>query len=98
MTDILRLCPKCGSEIPADAPEGGWPGCLLETGLGLFADASVAGVDDPGRADKLHSKKAERLLEMLGGWATTSCCKRWVVAVKASYSKRVKRVLTARSH
>ena len=41
----LRPCPTCGAEIPADAPEGGCPGCLLESGLGLFADASVAGVD-----------------------------------------------------
>ena len=45
MTSALRLCPKCGGKIPADAPEGGCPGCLLESGLGLFADASVAGVD-----------------------------------------------------
>ena len=28
-----RLCQKCGSEIPGDAPEGGCPGCLLETAL-----------------------------------------------------------------
>jgi serine/threonine protein kinase/Tfp pilus assembly protein PilF len=87
MTSALRLCPKCGREIPADAPEGGCPGCLLESGLGLFADASVAGVDssavaaysaeaaakagsakadDPGRVDKVHSKKAERASAMLG--------------------------------
>ncbi len=55
----LRPCPKCGTDIPADAPEGGCPGCLLESGLGLFADVAVAGVDssavasakadDPGR-------------------------------------------------
>ncbi|MGA7276157.1 MAG: serine/threonine-protein kinase, partial [Candidatus Udaeobacter sp.] len=50
MTSALRLCPKCGGEIPADAPEGGCPGCLLESGLGLFADASVAGVDSSGVA------------------------------------------------
>jgi TolB-like protein/Tfp pilus assembly protein PilF len=48
MTSALRLCRKCGSEIPADAPEGGCPGCLLESGLGLFEDTSVAGFDDPG--------------------------------------------------
>jgi serine/threonine protein kinase/Tfp pilus assembly protein PilF len=35
MISALRLCPRCGAEIPADAPEGGCPGCLLETGLGL---------------------------------------------------------------
>jgi serine/threonine protein kinase/Tfp pilus assembly protein PilF len=87
MTSALRLCPKCGAEIPADAPEGGCPGCLLESGLGLFANASVAGVDssavaaysaeaaakagsakadDPGRVDKVQSKKAERASAMLG--------------------------------
>jgi len=33
----LRLCPKCGAEIPADAPEGGCPGCLLESDLDVLA-------------------------------------------------------------
>jgi TolB-like protein len=47
MTSALRLCPKCGAEIPADAPEGGCPGCLLETGLGLLQGAPVvAGGND----------------------------------------------------
>jgi serine/threonine protein kinase/tetratricopeptide (TPR) repeat protein len=68
MTSILRLCPKCGAEIPADAPEGGCPGCLLETGLGLSPDASVAGVGDPGELDKpaRGATRSERLVEMLG--------------------------------
>jgi serine/threonine protein kinase/Tfp pilus assembly protein PilF len=66
MTSALRLCPKCGAEIPADAPEGGCPGCLLATGLGLPPERSEAGVDDPGYVDKLHSKKAERAASMLG--------------------------------
>src|SRR5438094_1420174 len=35
MISALRLCPRCGAEIAPDAPEGGCPGCLLETGLGL---------------------------------------------------------------
>jgi serine/threonine protein kinase/Tfp pilus assembly protein PilF len=30
---VSRVCQKCGTEIPADAPEGGCPGCLLETAL-----------------------------------------------------------------
>jgi len=42
MTSVLRLCPKCGAEIPPDAPEGGCPGCLLESGLGLLPDAPLA--------------------------------------------------------
>jgi serine/threonine protein kinase len=74
MTSVLRLCPKCGTEIPADAPEGGCPGCLLETGLGLLAHASVAGLDSSGvasaKVDEVarvpHSNKAARAAEMLG--------------------------------
>src|SRR5437667_5133189 len=38
MISVLRLCPKCGAEIPADAPEGGCPGCLLESGLRLLEE------------------------------------------------------------
>ncbi len=79
MTSATRLCPKCGAEIPADAPEGGCPGCLLESGLGLLPDAPVAGGLDRGRPASAvpattpedvrstpHSKKAERFVETLG--------------------------------
>jgi serine/threonine protein kinase/Flp pilus assembly protein TadD len=38
MISALRICPKCGWEIPADAPEGGCPGCLLESGLRLLEE------------------------------------------------------------
>jgi serine/threonine protein kinase/tetratricopeptide (TPR) repeat protein len=51
------VCPKCGAEIFADAAEGLCTACLLETGLGLFAQP-VAGVDDSGRTDK--STRADR--------------------------------------
>ena len=62
-------------EIPADAPEGGCPGCLLENGLGLFTDVPVpAGVDGGSvenveanaADDDSHSKKAARAATMLG--------------------------------
>src|SRR6266568_983357 len=75
MSSVLRFCPKCGAEIPADAPEGGCPGCLLATGLGLLPDAPVAAGDNGGSAENVeanaavaasHSKKAERAAEMLG--------------------------------
>src|SRR5881394_1611651 len=75
MTSVIRFCPKCGAEIPADAPEGGCPGCLLATGLGLLPDAPVA-AGHHGSSDENvqtndtngapHSKKTERLTEMLG--------------------------------
>src|SRR5437762_4406968 len=73
MTPLIRVCQKCGAEIPADAPEGGCPGCLLETALGLFTDAPVAAGDDGGSAENVeanadapHRKKAARAAEMLG--------------------------------
>jgi len=68
MTSAIRLCPKCGSEIPGDAPEGGCPGCLLETGLGLLPDAPVAAggssavasakADDGGSAEDIYANAA----------------------------------------
>jgi serine/threonine protein kinase/tetratricopeptide (TPR) repeat protein len=68
MISALRLCPRCGAEIAPDAPEGGCPGCLLESGLNLLADASVAGVDDPSHVDKAAraATRNERLAKMLG--------------------------------
>src|SRR6266480_2490182 len=75
MTSVMRFCPKCGAEIPADAPEGGCPGCLLATGLGLLPDAPVAAGDNGGSAENVeanaavaasHSKKAARAATMLG--------------------------------
>src|SRR5215470_7246131 len=34
MISAPRLCPKCGSEIPSDAPEGDCTFCLLQAGIG----------------------------------------------------------------
>jgi serine/threonine protein kinase/Tfp pilus assembly protein PilF len=65
---VTRVCPKCGGEIPADAPEGGCPGCLLESGLGLLPDAPLAvgeastvimtEVDDGGSAKNIEANAA----------------------------------------
>src|SRR5213593_5177399 len=41
MTPAIRVCQKCGREIPADAPEGGCPGCLLETALDATSGQKV---------------------------------------------------------
>src|SRR6187397_16105 len=35
--NAARVCPKCGAMILADAPGGGCGACMLETGLGDFA-------------------------------------------------------------
>src|SRR5262245_49342492 len=82
MISAPRLCPKCGSEIPADAPEKGCPGCLLENGLGLLPDAQVTAstvistkANECGSAEDFevntagpagNSEKAKRSAETLG--------------------------------
>jgi serine/threonine protein kinase/Tfp pilus assembly protein PilF len=43
MISAQRLCPKCGGEIPSDAPEGGCPGCLLQTALDATGGQVVFG-------------------------------------------------------
>src|SRR5213592_4462258 len=43
MPPVIRVCQKCGTEIPADAPEGGCPGCLLETALDAAGGQKVFG-------------------------------------------------------
>ena len=43
MNSAIRVCGKCGTEIPADAPEGGCPGCLLETALDAAGGQMVFG-------------------------------------------------------
>jgi serine/threonine protein kinase/tetratricopeptide (TPR) repeat protein len=60
MTGGIRLCSKCGAEIPASNAlgEGGCPGCLLEAALDL-TDEPVAKGDEPGGP-------AARSVEMLG--------------------------------
>src|SRR4026208_721825 len=57
MTSAPKICRKCGAEIFADAPEGLCTACLLETGLNLFADESVAADPDPGAGASLPAKK-----------------------------------------
>jgi TolB-like protein/predicted Ser/Thr protein kinase len=60
---VIRVCRKCGAKIFSDAPEGLCTGCVLETALEVFPE-TVAGVADPGRADKLvrDESKAEPLV------------------------------------
>jgi TolB-like protein/predicted Ser/Thr protein kinase len=77
MISAPRLCPKCGSEIPSDAPEGGCPGCLLSAAFVAARDASTVistKADEGGSAENLeanaaaagHSEKAKRSAETLG--------------------------------
>src|SRR5262249_15211146 len=61
----IKICRNCGAKIFSDAPEGLCTGCVLEAAIGVFPDA-VAGVGDPGLADKPASQKATRAAELLG--------------------------------
>jgi serine/threonine-protein kinase len=68
MTPVTRTCAKCGAKIFAEAPQEFCSACLLETGLNLLANESVAGVADPGRDQGLppSKNKAARPGKMLG--------------------------------
>src|SRR6266705_2561358 len=53
----MRVCAKCGAEVPADAPEGSCTGCLLESGLNLldrrFQDYEICYREDGVTLDEL---------------------------------------------
>jgi serine/threonine protein kinase/Tfp pilus assembly protein PilF len=74
MKTATTLCGKCRAEIPADARQGACPACLLETGLGLLDDESVAGGVDPGddggdrAADKKTATRPARILSDFGDY------------------------------
>src|SRR5438874_13668638 len=55
MTNVLRVCRKCGAEILTDAPEGLCTACLFETGLNLLASAPVAADGDSGSAEDVSN-------------------------------------------
>ena len=63
MISVIRACLKCGAEIPADAPEGGCPGCLLQSGLNLLA-AEEEAISDVARQQR--ATRSERLAAILG--------------------------------
>jgi serine/threonine protein kinase/tetratricopeptide (TPR) repeat protein len=56
---VIRLCRKCGGKIVADTAEGLCTACLLETGLGLFAE--TVRIDGPNPADKPEIRAAPDL-------------------------------------
>ncbi len=59
MSNVLRVCRKCGAEIFADAPEGLCTACLFETGLDLLARPSVAPGDDCAPVENVESSDAK---------------------------------------
>ncbi len=78
MTDPVRKCPKCGGELPADAPAGLCPKCLLEAGLasdtGVGASEGAPTTPHPGSPGFVPLSPAElathfpqlEILELIG--------------------------------
>src|SRR6266566_4327221 len=58
MSNVLRVCRKCGTQIFAGAPEGLCTACLFEKGLGLLAGPSADTGDDCGFAENVESSDA----------------------------------------
>jgi TolB-like protein/Flp pilus assembly protein TadD len=68
MKTATTVCGRCGAAVSGNATREVCPACLLETGLGLLGDESVAGVIDPGLDDGLSvldGKKAARSAKIL---------------------------------
>jgi serine/threonine protein kinase/tetratricopeptide (TPR) repeat protein len=75
MKTATTVCGRCGAKISGDAKQEVCPACLLESGLGLLEDESVAGVADPGHAegvraaDRKKTTQSGRMLADFGDYA-----------------------------
>ena len=52
-----KTCPKCGAELPADAPAGICPKCLMQAGLASDQDAGSNPQSNPTPSDRLPCYK-----------------------------------------
>jgi len=74
-TATTTVCGRCGAKISGDATQSVCPACLLEHGLDLLEDESVAGVAEPGRAeglraaDRKKTTQSSRMLADFGDYA-----------------------------
>src|ERR1051325_10782208 len=67
MSSTMRICPKCLSAIPADAPEGTCPKCLLNAGFETKSEpASGARITPPPPAELAKDFPQLEILELLG--------------------------------
>ena len=63
MINALRICPTCGAEIPADAPAGGCPSCLLRAGLGTISNEEG---DTLVVTESRHATRNEHVAKLAG--------------------------------
>jgi serine/threonine protein kinase/tetratricopeptide (TPR) repeat protein len=68
MTTVTNVCPKCGAKILGDVPARACPACLLETGLGLFADEIDDDADLKVRPRNRTAHSAARMLTNFGDY------------------------------
>jgi serine/threonine protein kinase len=67
--NVARVCERCGAKISSDATREVCPACLLESGLGLFNDESLAAIvdiDGDGGLQAPDRKKAAQLSKIRG--------------------------------
>jgi serine/threonine protein kinase/tetratricopeptide (TPR) repeat protein len=67
ITGVVRVCKKCSAQILADAPEGLCTACLLETGLGIFAN-QVNRADHASAASAASNAFEAKMLVELGDY------------------------------
>ena len=106
MTSVLRICPKCRAEIPADAPEGVCPCCLLKAGFGPLPETFLAArdastitateADQNGSAEKVAANAGGcftawvPLESSISAWAGTKSLARMPALVKPTAPPRNK--------
>jgi eukaryotic-like serine/threonine-protein kinase len=75
MKTATTVCGRCGAKISDDATQEVCPACLLESGLGLLEDESVAGVADLSHAegvrpaDRKNTTQSLKMLADFGDYA-----------------------------
>jgi len=66
MKTANSVCERCGAKISGEATQEVCPACLLQAGLGLLEDGSIAEIAGPGRDDGLRAADRKRATRPVG--------------------------------